>query len=138
MIEPGTPNSYQKMMQDRDNLLAKGFHLVLPCPHSEKCGLENDYCNFTVRVNRTKLSKNIKDGVLGYEDEKYFYLIFAKDNNFFHCNSMVLRKPIFAKNHIELKLCNKNGEVGKCVVTKNNKKQYSQVKKIKHGDILDI
>ena len=137
LIEPGTPNSYTKMMEDRDYLLSKGFCLVLPCPHGCKCGLVDDYCNFTVRVDRTKISRYIKDSQLGYEDEKFFYLIFSKDVIENGC-STILRKPVFAKNRVELKLCNKDGSVCKTVVTKNNKQQYSQAKKLKHGDSFVI
>lgn len=137
LIEPGTPNSYKKMMQDRDYLLSKGMHLVLPCPHIFKCNLQNDYCNFSVRINRTKLSKIIKDGTLGHEDEKYFYLIFAKEK-IVSSGAVVLRKPIYEKNRVELKLCNSDGNITKAVFTKNNKQKYLQAKKLKHGDFFDI
>lgn len=138
LIEPGTPNSFEKMMQDRNYLLSKGMQLLLPCPHSDNCKLQNDYCNFSVRVNRTKLSKSIKDGTLGYEDEKYFYLIFAKEPQDFNHQATILRKPVYAKNRIELKLCNKDGSIIKKIITKNNKSQYSEIKKLKHGDFVNL
>lgn len=138
LIEPGTPNSYEKMMKDREYLLSKNLKLVLPCPHSNKCGLKNDYCNFSVRVNRTKTSRLVKDGTLNYEDEKYFYLIFSKNDVEYNKNSVVLRKPVYRKNLVELKLCNNDTSITQTVITKNNKEIYQKAKKLKHGDIFEI
>lgn len=136
LIEPGTPNSYEKMMQDRDYLLSKGINLVLPCPHNKKCPIKDDYCNFSVRVNRTKTSRLVKDAKLGYEDEKYFYLIFSKQNNISAKGSVVLRKPVYRKSVVELKLCNQDCSICKTIITKNNKEHYLNAKKLKHGDIF--
>ena len=138
LIEPGTPVSYQKMMQDRDYLLSKDLHLILPCMHANKCPLQNDYCNFSVRVNRTKISKQIKNASLGYEDEKYFYLIFSKqpfENKF---DNMVLRKPVYRKSCVDLKLCNNCGDVKNITITKNNKQNYATAKDLKHGDLFKL
>ena len=138
LIEPGTPNSYEKMMKDREYLLSKNLKLLSPCPHKEKCGLKDDYCNFSVRVNRTKESRRIKDATLNYEDEKYFYLIFSKVDVGLNINSVVLRKPVYRKNLVELKLCNKDSSVMQTIVTKNNKESYQKSKKLKHGDLVDF
>ena len=135
LIEPGTPNSYENMMKDREYLLSKGLNLLLPCPHSKKCPLQDDYCNFSVRVNRTKASRFIKDASLNYEDEKYFYLIFTKDTKNKNLGSAILRKPIYRKNLVDLKVCGIQG-VSQLIITKNNKELYTKTKKLKHGDII--
>ena len=138
LIEPGTPKSYERMMKDREYLLSKGLRLVLPCPHEQKCSLVDDYCNFSVRVNRTRVSRLIKDASLNYEDEKYFYLIFCKTEVPKLNNSIILRNPIYKKNNICLKTCNSACVIKDVVITKNNKKNYLKAKKAKHGDIVSF
>ena len=137
LIEPGTPTSYKRMMEDREFLLKKGMNIILPCPHEKQCPLINDYCNFSVRMNRTKTSTMIKDATLNYEDEKYFYLIFSKNIKGSLHKSVVLRKPVYRKKLVELKLCNDNNQISNTIITKNNKDIYSISKKLKHGDVIN-
>ena len=138
LIEPGTPASYKKMMENRDYLLSKKLNLVLPCMHSEKCPLKDDYCNFTVRVNRTKILKQVKDGSLGYEDEKYFYLVFSKEDFPKTKNAMVIRKPLYRKSCVDLKLCTSNKEIKNVTITKKDKQKYAQSKDLKQGDMFEF
>ncbi|MBQ9792791.1 MAG: methyltransferase domain-containing protein [Clostridia bacterium] len=138
LIEPGTPVSYQKMMQDRAYLLSKDLQLVLPCMHNKNCPLKDDYCNFTVRVNRTKALKQIKEGLLGYEDEKYFYLVFSKEEIQKDFNSIVIRKPVYRKSCIDLKLCKGDATIQNTTITKNNKQNYAKAKDLKHGDLFNL
>ncbi len=138
LIEPGTPASYKKMMENRDYLLSKKLNLVLPCMHSEKCALKDDYCNFSVRVNRTKILKQVKEGSLGYEDEKYFYLVFSKEELSKTKNAMVIRKPLYRKSCVDLKLCTNSNEIKNVTITKKDKQKYSQAKNLKQGDMFEI
>lgn len=139
MIEPGTPKSYERMMIVREYVLSKGFNLVLPCMHSNECGLQNDYCNFSVRVSRTKTNRQIKGGTLNYEDEKYFYLVFRKENkrekNY---SGVVLRKPIYRKGCVDLKLCLEDGCIKNKTITKSQKENYKKAKDLKHGDVVGL
>lgn len=134
LVEPGTPKSYEKMMKFREYLLSKGLNLVLPCPHSGKCGLENDYCNFSVRVPRSKLVRQVKSGALNYEDEKYFYLIFSKEKQAKNYNSTILRRPIYRKGCVDLKLCGSDSQIKSKTITKSDKQNYKVAKDYKHGD----
>lgn len=138
IVEPGTPKSYEKMMIFRDYLLSKGLNLILPCPHSDKCGLENDYCNFSVRVPRSKLVRQVKSGALNYEDEKYFYLIFSKELKDKNYNSTILRRPIYRKGCVDLKLCNSDETVKSRTITKSDKQNYKAAKDFKHGDNVNL
>jgi len=139
LIEPGTPKSYERMMVIRNYLINKGMNLILPCPHSNKCNLVNDYCNFSVRVPRTKTSRLIKGGTLGYEDEKYFYLIFSKNNNTEkQFSSTILRKPVYRKGCIDLKLCNSDSKIKSITITKSDKLNYKNAKDYKHGDNITL
>jgi len=138
IVEPGTPKSYEKMMIFRDYLLSKGLNLILPCPHSDKCGLNNDYCNFSVRVPRSKLVRQVKSGALNYEDEKYFYLIFSKEKQAKNYNSTILRRPIYRKGCVDLKLCGSDSQIKIKTITKSDKQKYKVAKDYKHGDNINL
>ena len=135
LIESGTPVSYSRMMDIRSYLLDKGLKLILPCPHSDTCGLIDDYCNFTCRVPRSKLHKAIKSAVVPYSDEKYFYLIFSKVVEPNH-TSTVLRHPIYRKSCVDLKLCNSGTSISSVTVTKSDKSGYRLAKSCKQGDVI--
>jgi len=136
IIEPGTPTSYERMMLVREYVLSKGFNIIIPCMHSGKCGLKNDYCNFSVRVNRTRNNMHIKGGTLNYEDEKYFYLVFRKNDKREESYNVILRKPFHRKGCVDLKLCKEDGGIENKTITKSNKTFYKQAKDFKHGDIV--
>lgn len=138
LIEPGTPKSYERMMEVRNYVLSKGFNLILPCSHSGVCGLKNDYCNFSVRVSRTNVNRQVKNAALNYEDEKYFYLVFRKNKKREDVNKfVVLRKPIYRKGCVDLKLCALDGNIKNETITKSNI-NYKKARKLKHGDIVDF
>lgn len=78
LVETGTPHGYRTLMRARDVLLGAGAFLAAPCPHSRACPLAgtDNWCHFSVRVQRTALHRAIKPGAsLSYEDEKFCYLI---------------------------------------------------------------
>jgi ribosomal protein RSM22 (predicted rRNA methylase) len=96
---------------------------------------KNDWCHFSLRLKRSKYHKYVKDSQLGYEDEKYSYLIISKEPSKKYI-SRVLRHPIRTKGNVELVLC-KSGMALKENVTKKEKEKYKIAKKIKWGDIFE-
>lgn len=81
LIEPGTPAGYQVILGFRDHLLGAGASMGAPCPHAMTCPLVGrSWCHFSVRVERSRLHKMMKDGAdLGYEDEKFSYIAVSRD-----------------------------------------------------------
>jgi len=79
IVEPGTPDGYQRILYIRDWALAEGAHLIAPCPHRSACPMQQpDWCHFPARVERTRMHKFLKSATLGYEDEKFSYLAIGK------------------------------------------------------------
>jgi ribosomal protein RSM22 (predicted rRNA methylase) len=75
VIEPGTPRGAGAIRTIREELLAAGAHMLAPCPAAMPCPLAApDWCHFAARVERSSLHRRIKEGALGYEDEKYSYV----------------------------------------------------------------
>jgi ribosomal protein RSM22 (predicted rRNA methylase) len=133
IIEPGTRTSFESLKKMREVLLLSGACLIAPCPHFEKCPMkENDWCHFSARVERSSLHRKIKGATLNYEDEKFSYLIFSK-NNIPPCEMRVVRHPFKGAGFIKIQLCTKNG-IEERIVTKKTKLQFSYTRKIKWGD----
>ena len=77
-----------------------------------------------------------KEASLSYEDEKYFYLLLAKDDVKLK-QSRVIRRPIIKTNVTELKVCDSSG-VREVLVTKKNKEIYKKSKKTKINELIDL
>ena len=136
LVEPGTPAGYNNIMQARELLLSRGAHIAAPCPHENECRLQNDWCHFTVRVQRTRLHKLLKNADVPYEDEKFIYMAFVRDA----CKvngGRVLRHPITEKGRVTLSLCTAQ-ENSSVTVTKKQGELYRISRKAKCGDLLGI
>ena len=122
VIEPGTPAGFQRIHQVRSQLLELGMSIHAPCPHHLKCPLYHakDWCHFSVRLARTSMHRILKDGVLGYEDEKYSYLIASK-TPYSPSGERVIRSPIKRKGHTKVSLCSAAGLIEKTVTGKMRK-----------------
>jgi ribosomal protein RSM22 (predicted rRNA methylase) len=135
MIDTGTPRTYENFMKVKRMVPEYGWKVIAPCM-TEKCGLKNDYCQFYARVERSSLQKMAKEASLSYEDEKYFYLLLAKDDVKLK-QSRVIRRPIIKTNVTELKVCDSSG-VREVLVTKKNKEIYKKSKKTKINELIDL
>jgi ribosomal protein RSM22 (predicted rRNA methylase) len=132
IIEPGTPKGYERILEARQALLLAKGHLVAPCPHELPCPLStNDWCHFSTRVERSSLHRQIKEADLGYEDEKFSYLIFSK-RQVCPCSARVLRHPQKRSGHVRLTLCAKEGFMERVVSKKNP--HYKKARDLEWGD----
>lgn len=84
LVETGTPFGYKTLMRAREYFRARtDAYIWAPCPHDALCPMmaENggNWCHFSVRVQRSSLHKMVKPAAsLGYEDEKFAYLILSR------------------------------------------------------------
>ena len=137
IIEPGTPSGFKNIIQARDKLIEKGFGTIAPCTVSNGfCPLrdsESDWCHFVERVDRSRIQRHLKNGVLGYEYEKYSYLLMSKHP--IHTNGKrIISRPTYTKHRVSFDICAEiNSHI---VVTKReNKNEFKIVKKNIRGDL---
>lgn len=133
VIEPGTPSGFKRIAVIRDLVLSLGGFLVAPCPHAEKCPIsENDWCHFSIRLNRSRFHKVVKQSVLGYEDEKFSFVAFSKKRQKLPC-ARVIRHPEVHSGHVELTLCS-DGKIEETIISRKMKDKYRAAKKLEWGD----
>jgi len=109
VIEPGTPRGYSKVLAIRDELLSAGAHMLAPCPAATACPLTApDWCHFAARVERSSLHRRIKNAELGYEDEKFSYVVLARQPVELP-PARIIRRPHHAPGLIELRTCTPAG-----------------------------
>lgn len=76
VVEPGTPRGFQQILEARTQALASGAAILAPCPHDATCPMQgSDWCHFAARVERSRTQRQLKGGELGWEDEKFSYVV---------------------------------------------------------------
>lgn len=134
IVEPGTPAGFRRIRILREKLLALGAHMIAPCPHAENCPMAgSDWCHFAARVQRSSLHRQVKEGTLGFEDEKFSYLIMGKQPNPLP-QARILRHPLKQKGHVSLTVCTAGGIKNKIVTRKDE--QYRIFRKLSWGSKL--
>lgn len=134
IIEPGTPKAFARLKQLREELIGYGAHILAPCPHNGPCPMAvDDWCHFSVRLERTALHKYIKDATLSFEDEKFCYLIAVKEKGLIPAPARIIKRPLKRPGHVILDLCTPNGLERK-TVSKKHKDLYKQVTHASWGD----
>lgn len=134
IIEPGTPRGFQFIRLLRAQLLEMNAHLIAPCPHACSCPIqEGDWCHFSQRLQRTQQHRRIKEGALGFEDEKFSYVVGAKSPGIPY-QSRILRHPLQHSGHVDLTLCTPTA-VTKEIVSRKHKDDYRKARKAEWGDI---
>jgi ribosomal protein RSM22 (predicted rRNA methylase) len=135
LIEPGTPQGYQRMLLMRKYLIQLGGKILAPCPHALACPLKTpDWCHFFVRLERSYLHRQAKHASLAFEDEKFTYLIVIKETPP-SPTSRIIRPPVPHSGHITLPLCTPNG-LQNLTVSRSQKEVYKKARKSRWGDLF--
>lgn len=135
IIEPGTPEGFNNIKEIQKLAINNKLYIVAPCTSQNECKLpEEDWCHTTVRVERTKIHKILKNADVPYEDEKFSYIVISKENLGTE-KSRILRHPKIEAGKITLKLCT-NGEIEEKVITKKDKEKFKIAKKKNCGDAI--
>ena len=133
LIEPGTPVGFSHLRRAREQLIARGGHVVAPCPHAGACPLPaDDWCQFTCRVSRSRLQKAMKGGDAPFEDEKFSFLAVSRTPAAVPAGR-ILRHPSKSSGRIGLKLCTSSG-IQEATVTKRHGELYKTARKAEAGD----
>jgi ribosomal protein RSM22 (predicted rRNA methylase) len=153
LVEPGTPEGYRRLMLMRAQAIAAGLHVAAPCPHDDACPLldslpqsdaekpvsgpsrtAGDWCHFSVRVQRSRLHRQVKQADMGHEDEKFSYVVLT------HAipptrPARILSPPQVSKIGTDLKLCTASG-IAQRHVASRDKAGSRAIRRLDWGDAL--
>lgn len=133
IVEPGTPVGFAQLRQARTTLIGLGGHVIAPCVHHGDCPLPaEDWCQFTSRVARSRLHKQLKGGDVPYEDEKFSFLAVAKTPGK-PAKTRILRHPQKETGRITLRLCTPKG-IAEQTITKKDSELFKLARKANSGD----
>jgi len=135
VVEPGTPRGCGVVHVARAAMLADGAHIIAPCSQEGPCPMlarRDDWCHFAQRLERTSLHRNLKSGELGYEDEKFSYMVGARQE-VARVQARIIRHPLIGKGHIKLDLCTPAGIISD-TVTRSDKDKFRLARRAKWGD----
>ncbi|MFC5754862.1 small ribosomal subunit Rsm22 family protein [Actinomadura rugatobispora] len=137
IIEPGTPAGFARISQARTRLLASGATITAPCPTDFACPMAaDDWCHFGRRISRTALHRWVKSGTLGFEDEKYSYVVASRQEPVVS-GPRVLRAPQVRSGHIRLTVC-AAPETQDVVVARSKRDAYRWAKRARWGDAMPL
>ncbi len=158
LIEPGTPRGFGLIAGARDLLIAAGAVIVAPCPHQQICpmlaaegGGGQKWCHFAERLSRTRNHRRIKGGAVGFEDEKYSYLIACRADS---ANASLLPaqgrgdmptpvarlvgRPRVRNAGVDLPLCTPDGTLADLLALRRDKSFFRLAKSLQWGDEVPI
>jgi ribosomal protein RSM22 (predicted rRNA methylase) len=138
LIEPGTRRGFGGVNAARSWLIEHGALIIAPCPHHEACPMAavGDWCHFSQRLERTAQHRRLKGAELGYEDEKFSYII-ATRLNVQPAQARIVRHPRKHSGHVQLELCTSQGTIEKTTITKSKKEAYWRARQADWGDEWD-
>ena len=134
VIEPGTRRGFAAINTARSTLIANAAAIIAPCPHHHACPMASagDWCHFSQRVERTSQHRQLKGGALGYEDEKFSYLVAGKAEAS-PTVARIVRHPGKHSGHVQLVLCISQGQIENRTVTRSSKSAYKLARKAEWG-----
>lgn len=135
LVEPGTPAGFARIRRARDLLLGQGAVPVAPCPHAGACPLTGeDWCHFTVRLQRSRAHMHAKGAVVPFEDEPFSYLAMSRSGAPAG-RPRILAPPRGTKPGINFRLCTSHGLELRHVARRDGQ-AYKQARKRGWGDVL--
>jgi ribosomal protein RSM22 (predicted rRNA methylase) len=137
IVEPGTPAGSERMLVARHQLLAAGAFPIAPCPHAADCPLTPpDWCHFAQRIPRSRIHRDMKNGALAFEDEKFIYLACSRVRNT-NAGARVIAHPRAASGRVTLKLCGPDGTTHHQTITRRDGQAFKAARRARWGDLLE-
>lgn len=139
IVEPGTPAGYSTLIYVREWLIGAGAFIAAPCTHSKPCPLiqktPQKWCHFSVRVERSKLHRQVKqDADLSYEDEKFSYIVATRQQPIMPTTRLIGHPR--GTRVVEVDVCANSGEVKHLAIAKSHP-QHKAFRKAEWGDGME-
>lgn len=138
IIEPGTPAGWQRIVTARQALIAAGANLIAPCTHQQDCPIVSpDWCHFSRRVARSRVHRQVKNGDVPWEDEKYIFIA-ASRQKVALSGARVLSPPRLASGMARIKLCRTDGVAEETTISRRDGEVFKAARRADWGDHIDV
>lgn len=136
IVEPGTPRGFRTVLDARSALLDAGGQVLAPCPTPHPCPKTHgdQWCHFAIRLPRLGTHRLVKQATLGHEDEKYAYLVVARQLGE-PFDARVTARPRPGRGRVLLELC-QAPDLHQRTVTKRDKEQYRRAREAEWGSAM--
>lgn len=135
VIEPGTPKGFEIVRRAREQCLGSGGHAAAPCTHDARCPMSmEDWCHRPIRVARASFHREAKRAELSYEDEKFAYVVMARQQPVRRAPARVVRKPIRNSGHVHLDVCEERG-LKRQTIARSDGAVYRNARDASWGDL---
>ncbi len=137
VIEPGTPQGYQRLMIARQTLIDMGARILAPCPHQHACLIvAPDWCRFAARLQRSRSHRTTKGVEAAFEDEPYAYLVATLADGGSPKPARIIGPPSRSKIGIALKLC-QDQKIETVTIPSRDRTASAHARRLKWGDGYD-
>jgi ribosomal protein RSM22 (predicted rRNA methylase) len=134
LIEPGTPQGFERLRIVRKTMIGEGAFVIAPCTHQLSCPTtEGDWCHFKTRVQRSRAHMHAKQASVPFEDEAFSYLVLAR-TTLPQAGGRVVAPVKTSKISVTLPLCDGAG-LHDVVIAARDKSAYKRAKKTVWGDV---
>lgn len=137
LIEPGTPQGFERIRAARTQLIEQGAAVLAPCTHANACPMTGaDWCHFSQRLPRSRDHMRAKGASVPYEDERYSWLAVSRvRRSAFEGHARVLAPPKDAKPGVALKLCTPEG-LQETFIARRDKDAFARARQAEWGDVV--
>ncbi|WP_027486117.1 small ribosomal subunit Rsm22 family protein [Allorhizobium undicola] len=134
IIEPGTPAGWNRILVARQTLIDAGAHLLAPCPHHAPCPVQApDWCHFSRRVARSRLHRQVKQGEVPWEDEKFIFIAASRQPATASARR-ILSPPRISGGVARLKLCRSDGALEEKLLSRRDGEAFKLARRANWGD----
>ena len=137
IVEPGTPRGFAVVESARRALLERGARMAAPCPHDAGCPMPatGSWCHFSQRLPRSREHRRIKGASMGFEDEKYSYLVAVRGGvPAARPGARIIGRPRVRNAGADLPLCRADGSLADVLVPKRDKESFRAARRVAWGD----
>ena len=136
MVEPGTPDGFQRLKEARIALIKQGAFVAAPCTHETACLMaDKNWCRFFERIQRSRDHRYLKSADRPFEDEPFSYLAVVRKHPTSRAAARVVGRSVTNKFEIQLPICSPKG-LSDLQIAKRDKKNYKQNNGLQWGDAV--
>jgi ribosomal protein RSM22 (predicted rRNA methylase) len=137
LVEPGTPDGFERLKSARDFLLSAGGFIAAPCTHNFTCPMEGpQWCRFLERVQRSRDHRFLKSADRPFEDEPFSYLAVTRSPSASRAMARVVARPTTNKFEVLLPVCAGEG-LSSLYAAKRDGKTFKEFKALEWGDVVE-